>query len=126
MKKQILTLLIAAICFTANAQNSKNQSADCNENIVADSSFEAGISSGAWKETSTNWGSPLCTVATCGFGNGTGPNTGTWWAWFGGILLEEEGSVSQSVVLPVNTTANLYFYLEVPSCDIAGFTDYKS
>jgi hypothetical protein len=119
MKKQILTLLIAAICCTANAQN-----IDCNANIVADSSFEAGISSGAWTETSTNWGTPLCTVATCGFGNGTGPHTGTWWAWFGGTTLNEEGSVSQFVVLPANTTANLYFYLEIPVCETPGFVDF--
>jgi hypothetical protein len=121
MKEQILTLLIAAICFTANAQNT-----DCNVNTVIDSSFEAGISSGAWTETSINFGTPLCTVATCGFGNGTGPHTGTWWAWFGGTTQNEEGSVSQSVVLPMNSTANLYFYLEIPVCVTTGFVDFMA
>lgn len=126
MKKQILTLLIAAICITANAQNDIYQSDGCSANIIADSSFEAGISGGVWTESSTNFGSPLCTVATCGFGNGTGPNTGTWWAWFGGITVNEEGSVSQSVVISANTTANLYFYLEIPSCATAGFVDFMA
>ena len=134
MKKQILTLLVVTICFTANAQDellnespNTNRNSVCNPNTVVDSSFEAGISGGTWTETSANFGSPLCTVASCGFGNGTGPNTGTWWAWFGGTTLNEEGSVSQSVVIPSNTSSNLYFYLEVPTCGTTtGFVDFMA
>lgn len=51
-----------------------------------DSGFEAGTPNPYWTEASINFGSPLCTVATCGSGGGTGPHTGSWWAWFGGIV----------------------------------------
>lgn len=125
MKKQLLTMLISAITITAFSQN-ENQSLVCSTNIVADSSFEAGSPNGNWTESSTNFGSPLCTTSLCGFGNGTGPNTGSWWAWFGGITAEEEGSVSQSIELPANSTANLNFYLEIPSCAPGGFVDFMA
>lgn len=55
-------------------------------NGVTDPSFEAGSPSSFWGESSTNLGTPLCTLAGCGDGSGTvGPRTGTWWAWFGGF-----------------------------------------
>jgi uncharacterized repeat protein (TIGR01451 family) len=85
---------------------------EVNGPIVADGGFEGGTPSAAWTEFSTNFGTPLCD-AVCGFGGGTGPHTGSWWAWFGGIAAYEEGSVSQSVTIP-NGTATLSFYLEMP------------
>ena len=80
--------------------------------------MEAGTPSAAWTEASTNFGTPLCTVAGCGVGGGTGPHTGTWWSWFGGIAAFEEGEQSQSVTIAPGNFANLYFWLEVPvACD---------
>ncbi len=80
--------------------------------VIQDGSFEAGSPSPAWTEASTNFGTPLCTVATCGSGGGTAlPRTGTWWVWFGGYSAGTEiGSVSQSVTLQAGT-ATLTFYL---------------
>ncbi|MBX3059022.1 MAG: carboxypeptidase regulatory-like domain-containing protein [Anaerolineae bacterium] len=83
--------------------------------IVADGSFEAGTPSPFWTEASTNFGSPLCTVAACGTGTGTGPRSGLWWAWFGGISAYEAGSVSQSVIIP-SGTATLSFWVEQFVC----------
>jgi hypothetical protein len=71
---------------------------------VQDGGFEAGSPNPSWSESSTNFGTPLCTSGLCGVGGGTGPHSGNWWAWFGGIAAVEEGAVSQSVVIPVGTT----------------------
>ncbi len=81
--------------------------------IVADPSFEAGPGAGFWSEFSSNFGTPLCSQATCG---GPAPNTGVYHAWFGGISAYEEGWVNQVVVIP-SGTATLSFYLMVGACD---------
>ena len=87
--------------------------------VIADGSFEAGTPSPYWTEYSTNFGTPLCDVPDCGFGGGTGPRTGGWWAWFGGIdLAYEEGYVYQDVTLDPGD-ATLSFWLETASCDSA-------
>ncbi len=79
---------------------------------IQDGSFEAGTPNPYWTEASTNFGTPLCTVASCGTGNGTaGPRTGEWWAWFGGTTATEDGSLSQDVTLPNGAQALLTFYL---------------
>ncbi|MFT5051723.1 MAG: hypothetical protein ACI8QZ_003143, partial [Chlamydiales bacterium] len=77
---------------------------------VADGGFEIG---GAWAEASTNFGTPLCTLGACGAGGGTGPHSGDWWAWFGGVTAAETGSVSQNVTIPAGAT-DLTFWLEIP------------
>jgi hypothetical protein len=82
---------------------------------VADGSFEDGTPNSFWAEASTNFGTPLCTVADCGTGTGTGPLTGDWWTWFGGISAAETGSVTQTVTIPVG--ASLTFYVEAILCD---------
>jgi hypothetical protein len=84
----------------------------CNANAIVDGSFEAGAFSGNWVEFSTNFGTPLCDAA-CGFGGGTGPHAGSWWAWFGGIGTFEAGSLDQALVIPANATT-LEFWLEIP------------
>ncbi len=85
--------------------------------IVSDGGFEGGTPSAFWTEASTNFGTPLCDEAGCGLGSGTGPHTGAWWAWFGGIATYEEGSVSQIVTIPTGTPT-LSFWLEIPiACD---------
>lgn len=89
---------------------------------VADGSFEAGSPSPSWAEASTNFGTPLCTIAACGTGLGTGPRTGDWWTWFGGIAAAEVGSMQQSVTLPAGANT-LTFYLEIPASSGNG-TDF--
>ncbi|MFM7078866.1 MAG: T9SS type A sorting domain-containing protein, partial [Bacteroidota bacterium] len=60
----------------------------------------------------------LCDVAGCGNGGGTGPRTGTYWSWFGGIAAFEESSIEQSFgPIASNNDLTLYFWLEQPECD---------
>ncbi len=85
--------------------------------VIQDGSFETGSPNDFWTEASLNFGTPLCTVANCSAGGGSGPRTGEWWAWFGGIAEIEEGSIDQNVMLDVGT-AVLTFWLEIPVvCD---------
>jgi FG-GAP-like repeat/Calx-beta domain/Domain of unknown function DUF11 len=82
----------------------------CQERLQ-DGSFELGTSTPFWGQASTNFGTPLCTVGLCGNGGGTaGPHSGSWWAWFGGIDVFEQGALQQSVAVPVGT-ATLRFHL---------------
>jgi cysteine-rich repeat protein len=72
---------------------------------VKDPSFEKGRLNPDWDEVSNNpFGSPICRTSDCGFGGGSGPSDGTWWAWFGGIKPYQEGSLAQSVGIPVTAT----------------------
>ena len=93
--------------------------------VVADGGFEGGSPNASWAETSTNFGTPLCTIASCIPGGSTGPYSGSWWAWFGGTAgVNETGSVSQDVTIPVGTSATLSFYYRVPVADAAsGFLE---
>jgi len=85
--------------------------------VIQDGSFEDGTPNAFWNEYSLNFGTPLCTATLCGgTGTGTGPRTGMYWAWFGGLAAYEEGSLDQDVVLTVGT-ATLTFYLEAIVCD---------
>jgi len=89
-----------------------------NANILGDGGFEAGTPNTYWSEYSSNFGTPLCSVATCGFGNGY---SGDWWVWFGGISgVVETGYVDQSVIIP-SGTATLSFWLAIPSAGVPGF-----
>lgn len=80
---------------------------------TADSKPARPIHSGT--KSSTNFGTPLCIIFFCGSACGTGPNSGDWWAWFGGIGAYEQGAVSQAVTYP-NGSATLSFWLEAPFC----------
>ncbi|MCL4838199.1 MAG: hypothetical protein KJ058_09580 [Thermoanaerobaculia bacterium] len=91
--------------------------------VVQDGSFEAATPNPFWTEASTNFGTPLCDIAGCGTGTGTGPLTGGWWAWFGGIAAFEAASVSQSVTIPVGGAATLSFWVEQFVCSGAA-ADY--
>lgn len=96
--------------------------------IVADSSFENGTPNAFWTETSTNFGTPLCTVVDCGNGTSTAPiRTGTWWAWFGGAEAAETGSLTQTVTIPAATTATLRFGFQAPVCvaNVAHFIEAR-
>ncbi len=83
-----------------------------NDNLLHDPSFEAYTPNPYWSEASTNYGTPLCTIASCGDGGGSaGPRTGSVWSWFGGTTSSyEAGSLSQSVVFS-HGSAYLQFYL---------------
>jgi len=89
---------------------------------ISDPSFEAGTPNPSWAEVSNNTiGTPICEAAVCGTGGGSGPSEGSFWVWLGGTTQMQEGSVSQSVVIP-STVTDLTFDLEVPTCDSA--SDY--
>lgn len=84
---------------------------------VDDGSFEDGTPNSYWAETSTNFGTPLCDIAGCGTGTGTGPRTGDWWCWFGGISgTTETGSVTQVINISEGAT-EMSFWLEAIICD---------
>lgn len=82
-------------------------------NKVEDGSFEAGRDSDFWVEKSVNFGTPICSFAICGDGNGTADaRTGSFWAWFGGAAeFEEVSSLTQNVKFPSGGSAKLRFYL---------------
>jgi hypothetical protein len=87
---------------------------------IAAGSFEDAVGdpldSPSWVEASTQYDSPLCTIALCGDGGGTaGPLTGSVWAWFGGVAgsTPETSSVSQVVRLPRGAYADLGFQLGI-------------
>ena len=83
-------------------------------NGIADPSFEYGTPSSDWTEASTNFGTPLCSLDTCG---GVGAPDGDWWAWFGGTSTYEEGSIAQDVTIPAGATT-LTFQYWVSACDL--------
>lgn len=85
-------------------------------NLLLDPSFEASDGSSLyWTQSSTYFGTPLCTVADCGNGGGTaGPRIGSVWGWFGGISDDETATLSQTVTIP-SGTATLQFYFWIGS-----------
>jgi len=89
--------------------------------VIQDGSFEDGTPNTFWDEYSTNFGTPICDVPSCGTGTGTGPRTGDFWVWFGGINAYEEGWVAQDVNIPTGI-ATLNFWLEQIVCGSP--TDY--
>lgn len=88
---------------------------------ILDPGFEQGTPNPSWEESSTNFDSPICDDVLCGTGTGSDPVDGLYWAWFGGINVFEESSVSQSVVIP-STATSLQFVFEASACDSA--SDY--
>ncbi len=113
------TASVSSINFDSNSANNSSTATNASE-AVTDSGFEGGSPNASWTEASTNFGTPLCTIALCGTGTGTGPHAGDWWSWFGGVAAPEVGSVSQSVTIPAGST--LTFWFEAPVC--ANTTDF--
>lgn len=74
-----------------------------------------------WTQSSTNFGTPICDVASCGMGGGSGPATGNYWVWIGGVglssILPETASVEQFLTIPASSMATLQFKLQIPVCD---------
>jgi hypothetical protein len=122
--------------YVVSAVNSVGQGAPSNQvsaipggpptQLIGDPGFETGTPNASWAEASSNFGSPLCTVARCTVGGGTGPQSGTWWTWFGGAVagVVEIGSVEQLVVIPAGG-ATITFGFEAPACRTAnGANDF--
>lgn len=88
-------------------------------NLIIDPSYEACDPFAApdacpdWGETSTQFGSPVCSAAFCGTGGGTaGPRTGSIWNWLGGAGAgPEDATTSQSVTIPTGASAILSLYV---------------
>ena len=129
-----LTLALSALLLSASlvsAQERNLASAVDNPNggpprgipvdMIEDGSFETATPNAFWTEASTNFGTPLCDIASCGTGAGTaGPQTGDWWAWFGGIAAPEIATVSQDVQISANSTATLDFSYWLGLCGADG------
>jgi hypothetical protein len=95
----------------------------CSEKIV-DGGFETGgIPNTFWNpETSTNFGTPLCDVPSCGTGGGASPPyAGAFWAWFGGIPAPEDATIGQTMTIPTGT-ASLTFQMRIGTVS-SPFTD---
>ena len=77
-----------------------------------------------WTETSTQFGSPICSVESCVIGVDAGPRNGLFWARFGGTVdpAGESATLSQPIVLPVGTASVLSFFLRISTVG-APFTD---
>lgn len=84
------------------------------EDRISDGSFEAGSPNPFWGEASAVFGTPLC-GPQCNRGVGSGPRSGAWWLWFGGVArVSETAHVSQTVMLR-QAPAELSFWLEMPT-----------
>jgi subtilisin family serine protease len=81
---------------------------------ITDGSFEGGTPNASWAESSTNFGTPLCTFSSC---PGGAARAGIWFAWFGSILAPETASLTQSVNIPAGSSPGsgprLEFYLRL-------------
>lgn len=87
---------------------------------IADGNFEDGT---GWTAASTNFGTPVCDLATCGNGGGPCvPNNGSFYAWFGGASAVETASVEQSVLIPSGTSASINLWVKIASAG-AGLID---
>lgn len=95
-------------------------------NIIVDGGFETGgIPNTFWNpETSTNFGTPLCDVPSCGTGGGASPpRTGAFWTWFGGIPAAETATLGQTVTIPASPSmATLRFWMRIGTVS-SPFTD---
>ncbi|MCB0762638.1 MAG: T9SS type A sorting domain-containing protein [Flavobacteriales bacterium] len=82
---------------------------------IVDPDFEAGAGGGAWAEFSLNFGTPLCDLASCGdCGGGCIPHSGDWYAWFGGVGAIEAGTLTQDIMIPSGSAAELKLWLAIP------------
>jgi hypothetical protein len=62
--------------------------------MVQDGGFELGAAATPWTQTSTNFGTPLCSTTSCGGGGAV--HSGQWFAWFGGTTSAETGTLTQT------------------------------
>lgn len=103
MKKHCLLFLV--VCITFSFLHSFSQ------NVIADSSFEAGKTTASWQAFSSNFGTPICNSGCDGT---IYSRTGNYWVWFGGNDNGiEKGSMLQNISLPPGSKAELKFWLEI-------------
>ena len=70
------------------------------DNLVADSSFEAGSPNPNRPEESTNFGTPLGQFSGGCHAARTGPLRGQRWGWFGGTAAYAPGALSPAETIP--------------------------
>ncbi|MDH4472081.1 MAG: T9SS type A sorting domain-containing protein [Fluviicola sp.] len=101
MKKVLLLVLSACSSLALTAQTQ----------VLNDVSIEGA----GWTSTSTNFPTVICD-ANCGTcGGPCSPNTGSFYAWFGGAGgFSETGTLSQSFNVATAGVAALQFYLKTP------------
>jgi len=104
MKHFTLILLSFFFALTAQAQ-------------LVDPGFEEGALGGVWEEASTNFGTPLCDLATCGdCGGPCSAYSGDWYAWFGGAGgATEAGVLAQTFIVPAGSVGELTFWFKIAS-----------
>lgn len=92
--------------------------------VLADSSLEtSGPSNAPWSSTSSNFGTSFCDAAGCGTcGGPCVPNTGSWFAWFGGTTSPEVGTIAQDFNATGAGIGTLTYYLKVPMKGAVGDT----
>ena len=119
----VAPIVLAIVIFTGSVVGVIGQ---CTQpNVVVDGGFETGgIPNTFWNpETSTNFGTPLCDVPSCGTGGGASPpRTGAFWLWFGGIPAVENASLGQTVTFPAGGVATLRFFMRIGTVS-SPFTD---
>lgn len=85
------------------------------QNLVQDSSFEAGYPNNWWVEHSTNFSHLICNN-TCGNAPGVKPRTGTHFVWLGGSAAQVEiGRIYQYITIPSGKIVNLSFFMKTPT-----------
>jgi len=107
---------VAAVRSPGSPSASPPSPAKTGTEVVQDGSFETGTPNSFWNESSTNFGTPICD-GNCS--SMVSANTGSWFAWFGGIAVPEEGQLSQTVNLGSGGAFDLSFYLWQQACDSA-------
>ncbi len=109
----IIVLLLLTISIPANSVKALYDP-------LSDPSFEQSLGSSTyWGQNSTNFGSPLCSLAVCGNGGGTaGPRSGNVWGWFGGTTAYEDGLLYQGLEMPACVAyVILQFYFWIGTAD---------
>lgn len=94
---------------------------------MIDPSFEGGTDASGWAQTSTNFGTPLCTVDLCGdCGGGCIAYEGDWYVWFGGAQAgtDELGVISQEMTIPDGNAASISFWCAVGAPGDSLATEY--
>lgn len=112
MKQVLLILFAGALSLHTSAQ------------VLADPSLEAsGPSNSPWSSTSSTFGTSFCDASSCGTcGGPCVPNTGSWYAWFGGTTNAEIGTVAQGFNATTAGVGTLTYYLKVPMKGAIGDT----
>ncbi|WP_341906467.1 T9SS type A sorting domain-containing protein [Fluviicola taffensis] len=84
--------------------------------LLADTSLEAsGPNNSPWSSTSTNFGTSFCDAAGCGTcGGPCVPNSGSWYAWFGGTTSAETGTIAQGFNATTAGSGTLTYFMKVP------------